>query len=153
MAETREQLSWNNICGELITAAGTGMSLYAPTMQAADFEQAMARVNAVAFSGGGRDKKADAKAFKALQEQARQLGRDTQYTATQAINTKEVLARAGFNSNEILASMPRLLSMAAAEGIDLANAADIAASTLRGFNISADQSNRIIGESVMGHKT
>ena len=39
--------------------------------------------------------------------------------------------------------MPGLLDMAAAEGMDLANAADIAASTLRGFNLEADQSGRV----------
>ena len=70
--------------GELMTAAGLGYSLYKPVSQAADFESAMARVNAVAFSGAGRDKEADAKSFKALEEQARQLGRDTQFTAVQA---------------------------------------------------------------------
>ena len=39
--------------------------------------------------------------------------------------------------------MPGLLAMAAAEGMDLANAADIASSTLRGFNLTADKSNRV----------
>lgn len=143
----RQQLSFSNIKGELMTAAGLGYSLYKPTMEAADFEQAMARVNAVAFSGGNNrtaeQKAANAEAFKALQEQARQLGRDTQYTAVQAAQTQENLARAGFSSNEIISAMPGLLSMAAAEGMDLANAADIAASTLRGFNLSADQTNRV----------
>ncbi|MBR2209026.1 MAG: phage tail tape measure protein [Synergistaceae bacterium] len=143
LAATRQQLSWSNITGELMTAAGLGYSLYKPVSQAADFEQAMARVNAVAFSGGGRDKEADAKAFKALQEQARQLGRDTQFTATQAAQSQENLARAGFKSNEIISAMPGLLNMAAAEGMDLAQAADITASTLRGFNLNADQSNRV----------
>ena len=143
LAQTRQNLSWSNIKGEFMTAAGLGYSLYKPVSEAANFEQAMARVNAVAFSGGGRDKTADAEAFKALQEQARQLGRDTQFTAVQAAQSQENLARAGFKSNEIISAMPGLLNMAAAEGMDLAQAADIAASTLRGFNLNADQSNRI----------
>ena len=147
LAETRQRLSWSNIKGELMTAAGLGYSLYKPVSQASDFESAMARVNAVAFSGGNNrtaeQKAANAEAFKALQEQARELGRTTQYTAVQAAQTQENLARAGFSSNEIISAMPGLLSMAAAEGMDLANAADIAASTLRGFNLSADQTNRV----------
>ena len=142
-AQTRQNLSWNNIKGELLTAAGLGYSLYKPVSQAADFEQAMARVNAVAFSGGGRDKVADAEAFKALQEQARQLGRDTQFTAVQAAQSQENLARAGFQTNEIISAMPGLLDMAAAEGMDLATAADITTSALRGFKLNADQSNRV----------
>ena len=141
--QTRQNLSWNNMKGELMTAAGLGYSLYKPVSQAADFESAMARVNAVAFSGAGRDKEADAKSFKALEEQARQLGRDTQFTAVQAAQSQENLARAGFKANEIISAMPGLLNMAAAEGMDLAQASDIAASTLRGFKLSADQMNRV----------
>ena len=143
---TKSKLSFNNIKGDLMTAAGLGYSLYKPTMIAADFEQAMARTKAVAFTGKNKtseQKAADDEAFAQLQAQARQLGRDTQYTATQAANSQEMLARAGFQSNEIIAAMPGLLSMAAAEGMDLANAADIAASTLRGFNMDADQAGRV----------
>lgn len=143
---TRQNLSFSNIKSDLITAAGAGYSLYKPVSQAADFQQAMARVQAVAFTGKNKSPEqqaADAEAFKQLQEQARQLGRDTQFTATQAAQSQENLARAGFKSQEIIAAMPGLLSMAAAEGMDLAQAADIAASTLRGFNLSADQSNRV----------
>ena len=141
--QTKQNLSWNNMKGELMTAAGLGYALYKPVSQAADFESAMARVNAVAFSGAGRDKEADAKSLQALSEQARQLGRDTQFTAVQAAQSQENLARAGFKADEIISAMPGLLNMAAAEGMDLATASDVAASTLRGFNMSADQANRV----------
>lgn len=143
---TREKLSWSNIKGDFIKSAGIGYSLYKPTMIAADFEQAMARTKAVAFTGKNKtpeQKAADDAAFKALQAQALQLGADTQFTAIQAAQSQEMLARAGFKSNEIIAAMPGLLDMAAAEGMDLATAADIAASTLRGFNLDADQSGRV----------
>ncbi|MBQ3655203.1 MAG: phage tail tape measure protein, partial [Synergistaceae bacterium] len=140
---TREQLSWSNVKGDLFKAAGIGLSLGAPVMQAAEFEHAAARLNAVAFSGGGRNKEEDAKAFKALQEQARQLGRDTQFTAVQAAQSQENLARAGFAANEIIAAMPGLLDMAAAEGMDLATAADIMASSLRGFGLEASDAARV----------
>ena len=143
---TKSKLSFSNIKGDLMTAAGLGYSLYKPTMIAADFEQAMARTKAVAFTGKNKSpeqKAADEAAFAQLEAQARQLGRDTQYTATQAANSQEMLARAGFKSDEIISAMPGLLSMAAAEGMDLATAADIAASTLRGFNMEADQSGRV----------
>ncbi|MBQ6773808.1 MAG: phage tail tape measure protein [Synergistaceae bacterium] len=146
LKETQSKLSWDNIKGELMTSAALGLSMAKPVQQAADFQQAMARVNAVAFTGKNKtpeQQAADQAAFEALQKQARQLGRDTQYTATQAAQSQENLARAGFKSQEIIAAMPGLLSMAAAEGMDLAQAADIAASTLRGFNLSADQSNRV----------
>ena len=143
LAVTREKLSWGNVKGDLMKAAGIGLSLGAPVMQAAEFEHAAARLNAVAFSGGGRNAEKDAKSFKALQEQARQLGRDTQFTAVQAAQSQENLARAGFKANEIIAAMPGLLDMAAAEGMDLATAADIMASSLRGFGLEAEDAGRV----------
>ncbi|MBQ7214795.1 MAG: phage tail tape measure protein [Synergistaceae bacterium] len=68
---------------------------------AADFEQAMARVGAVS-GGTGED-------FEKLSGQARDLGQDTQYSATQAANSQELLARAGFNTNEIISAIMFLL--------------------------------------------
>lgn len=102
---------------------------------AASFEQAMARVGAVSGATGDD--------FARLSAQARELGRETQFTASQAANAQENLARAGFATNEIISAMPGLLSMAAAEGMGLAEAADIAASTLRGFQLDADQAGRV----------
>ena len=102
---------------------------------AADFEQAMARVGAVSGATG--------EDFEKLSRQARDLGRDTQYSATQAANSQELLARAGFQTNEIISAMPHLLYMAGAEGMDLARAADIAAGTLRGFNLEASEMSRV----------
>lgn len=143
LQETRQKLSWDNVKGDLIKAAGIGLILGAPVMQAAEFEHAAARLNAVAFSGGGRNAVEDAKSFKKLQAQARQLGRDTQFTAVQAAQSQENLARAGFDANEIIAAMPGLLDMAAAEGMDLATAADIMASSLRGFGLEAKDAGRV----------
>ena len=140
---TRQKLLWGNIKGDLIKAAGIGMSSAAPVSEASEFEHAMARLNAVAFSGGGRNAEEDAKSFKLLQEQARQLGQDTQFTAVQAAQSQENLARAGFKANEIIAAMPGLLDMAAAEGMDLATAADIMASSLRGFGLEASDAARV----------
>lgn len=134
-AAAKEALSWNSIKGEVLSAAGLGLALAVPVKTAANFEQAMARVGAVSGATG--------EDFAKLTAQARQLGRDTQFTATQAAQSQENLARAGFKTDEVLSAMPGMLDMAAAESMDLSTAADIAASTLRGFNLSADQSGRV----------
>ena len=102
---------------------------------AANFEQAMARVKAVSGATG--------EDFKALSEQAEQLGRDTQFSASQAANAQELLARAGFKTGQIIASMPGLLDMAAADSLELADAASIVSGTLNGFGISADKVNEV----------
>ncbi|MBR1487100.1 MAG: phage tail tape measure protein, partial [Synergistaceae bacterium] len=139
----REKLSWNNIKGDFMQAAGALKVLQKPVQVSMDFEAAMARVNAVAFSGAGRNKEQDAKDFAMLQAQARNLGATTKFTAVDAASTQENLARAGFKANEIVAAMPGLLNMAAAEGMDLANAADIMAGALRGFNLDSAQTDRV----------
>jgi TP901 family phage tail tape measure protein len=137
--EGRQGLS--NMRGQILASAGIVMAMKAPLQQAAAFEQAMARVQAVTMNNTGT--KAGAENMRLLSEQARQLGRDTQFTAAQAANSQEMLARAGFNTTEIIGAMPGLLNMAAAEGMDLANAADISASVLRGFGLEASQSMRV----------
>lgn len=131
----RDRLSWNNMKGELMGSAGIALALGAPIKVAANFEQAMAKTGAVLNASSADMAK--------LSEQARVLGRDTQFTATQAAQSQEMLARAGFSTEQILSAMPGMLDMAAAEGMDLAQAADIASSVLRGFNFEADQSSRV----------
>jgi TP901 family phage tail tape measure protein len=121
--------------GDIMASAGWLLAMKQPIQTAASFEQAIAKVGAV--SGATSEDMAR------LTEQARILGRDTQFTATQTANSQEMLARAGFKTEEIIKTMPGLLNMAAAEGMDLATAADIAASTLRGFQLAADQSGRV----------
>ena len=102
---------------------------------AVDFEQAMARVGAVSGATG--------EDFERLTQQAKELGAKTQFSASQAAASQESLARAGFKTNEIIAAMPGLLNMAAAEGMDLANAADIAASAIAGFGMDASEAGRV----------
>ena len=142
-AKTREALSFDNIKGDLIKAAGVSMSLAAPTMSAADYEMANARLNAVAFSGAGRNKMQDEKDFIDLKEQSRQLARETQYNAVEVTKSQENFARAGFKTSEIISAMPGALSMATAEGMDLATGVDIMASAIRGFNLDASNSTRV----------
>lgn len=132
---TKKELSWSNIRGDFMASAGLAVAMGAPVKVAAGFEQGMARVAAV--SGASEEE------MKALTAQARQLGRDTQFKASEAAEGQELLARAGFSTNEILNTMPALLNMAAAEGMGLGQAAEIAGNVLRGFGLEADQSTRV----------
>lgn len=95
-----------------------------------DFEAQMSRVKAI--SGATEQE------FVKLKEQAIELGADTAFSSGEAAEGMENLAAAGFTTNEILEAMPGLLDLAAASGEDLANSSDIAASTLRGFGLVAE---------------
>lgn len=100
-----------------------------------DFEAQMSRVKAISGATGDE--------FQKLNEQALKLGADTAFSATEAAEGMENLASAGFNTQEIMKAMPGMLDLAASSGEDLANSADIAASTLRGFGLAADQAGHV----------
>lgn len=100
-----------------------------------DFDAQMSRVKAISGATGEE--------FKQLHDQALQLGKDTAFSAKQAAEGMENLAAAGFNTQETMAAMPGLLDLAAASGESLATSSDIAASTLRGFGLEANQAGHV----------
>ena len=103
--------------------------------QTVDFDTALRGVQAVTGATG--------EAFEMVADQARDLGATTQFTATQAAEAQTFLGRAGFETNEILAATPGLLSLAAAGQLDLARAADIASNVVQGFNLEASETGRV----------
>lgn len=100
-----------------------------------DFEAQMSRVSAIAGAYG--------KDLEKLRDQAIQLGAETSFSATEAAQAMENLASAGFGTQEIMAAMPGMLDLAASSGEDLASSADIAASTLRGFQLEASEAGHV----------
>lgn len=118
-----------NLTLPLTAAAGFAVKL------GMDFEQGMAQVAAV--SG------ATAQEMEAMEAQARELGSTTKYSALQAAEGMEFLARAGFSANEVMAAMPGLLDLAAASGTELGVAADIASNILSGFGMEAGEAGRV----------
>lgn len=102
------------------------------------FEAQMSAVAAVAFTEN-LDTSVGQQQFELLRQQAIKLGAEMIFTAEEVGQAQELMARAGFNVNEILLSTPGLLNAAAAEGMSLADTADIAASALRGFGLNADE--------------
>lgn len=120
-----------------ITAAGGALTALAGVSikTGMSFEQQMSRVNAI--SG------ATAEEFAALEKQAIDLGASTAFSATEAAEGMENLASAGFSTTEIMEAMPGMLDLAASSGADLAQSADIAASTLRGFGLEAADAGHV----------
>lgn len=102
---------------------------------AGNFEQAMNAVRSVSGATG--------KDFDDLRNKAKQLGADTEFSATQAANAMEELAKAGFNTAQNLATVPSVLSLASAGSIELANSAGILADIMGGMAIAAEDSSRV----------
>lgn len=101
----------------------------------ASFESSMLRVKAISGATGEE--------FESLTDLAKELGSTTAFTAREAAQAMGFLAQAGFEVREVHQALPKVLSLAAAGQMDLAEAADITASVLRGFGLEANQSGRV----------
>lgn len=73
--------------------------------------------------------------FARLKETAQGLGATTRFTAAEAAQGMAFLARAGFEVNEVLSAIPATLDLAAAAGLELGNAADIASNLMTSFGL------------------
>lgn len=131
--------------GAKMTSMGQNMSLKvtapiaaigaASIYTAAQFDDSMRQVQATSGATG--------KEFDALREQARQLGADTAFSASEAAEGMNYLAASGFDANQIMAAMPGMLSLASAGGIELGEAASIASNILNGFGLEAEEAGRV----------
>lgn len=131
----------NKMAGTGTTAMATGgAALYAGKKFMApgyEFETGMSKVQALTRL----DK--DSKEYKALREQARQLGATTAFTANEVTQGQSFYAMAGFKPEQIQNAMKGTLSMSLAGDIDLATTADIGSNILTGFKLNSDEMNRV----------
>ena len=117
-----------------------GAAVTAPLKQAVDdaaeFEYAMSKVQAVTG--------ADAQTMQKLAEQARALGRATEFNAKQAAEAQYYLGLAGWKQEAILAATPNLLRLAIAGGTDLARTADIISDDMTAMGIAVDAEGKSV---------
>lgn len=99
------------------------------------FEKQMSEVGAAANATGVQ--------FKELEKKARQLGATTSFSATQAAQGMTELAKAGLNTSQVLVGTEAVLNLAKAGSLGLAEAATIAADTMAGFGLEAEDLSKI----------
>jgi len=109
--------------------AGTGIKTFA------NFEQSMAKVKAVSGATGSE--------FKALEQNAKDLGSTTRFTASQVADLQLQYAKLGFSSEEINQVTKATLNLAQATDSDLAQAAEVAGSTIRAFGMDATETGKL----------
>lgn len=102
---------------------------------ASTFQRSLNTIRAVTNATG--------KDFEMLKKQAIDLGASTRFTATEVADAMVNLGKAGLSVNEIYASMPGVLALAAATGGGLAEVARISSKALRGFGIAAKDSEKL----------
>lgn len=116
------------------TVAATGLAAASAVVGAA-FEQRMRQVGVIAG--------ANAEQMASLTEEARRLGSTTAFSASDAADAMQVLASAGFKTEEIIAATGQAMVLAGAGGTGLASSATIVASTLAQFSLDATMAGRV----------
>jgi TP901 family phage tail tape measure protein len=74
-------------------------------------------------------------AFLRTKDAAREMGAETEFTATQAAQALDFFALAGFNSEQAIASLPGTIDLATAANADLARSTDIVSDSLGAFGL------------------
>jgi len=101
-----------------------------------DYEQAQA--NLASVLGVTIDK------TEKLSKQQQELGSTTTFTAAQVAELQTELAKLGFTESQIIDMTESTLALAEATGTDLAEAATVAGSTLRGFGLEASDTDKLV---------
>ena len=102
----------------------------------ADFDDSMRQVTAtmgmssedIAQSGGD---------FEKLSQAAKDAGSSTRFSASEAAEALNYLALAGYDANKSIETMPKVLNLAAAGGLDLAYASDLVTDSMSALGLSS----------------
>lgn len=131
--------------GKGITSAGTTLTKYvtvpllgvgaAGLKVATDFEKGMSEVKAISGATG--------KDFDALKDKAIELGASTAFSAGEVAEAMTEMAKAGWDSQQIIDGMSGVLDAAAASGEGLATVSTIVADTITGFGMAAADSTKV----------
>lgn len=102
------------------------------------FEQAMNTVRARTGAVGEE--------FESLTQRAKDLGRTTVFSATQAAEGMTFLAQAGLDTTQVLEAIGPALSLAAAGNLSLAESADIATNVVAQMGLRVDQLTTVVDQ-------
>lgn len=134
----------NNLSGtgKSLTSAGSTLtkSVTAPVVglgtavvkTSADFESAMSKVSAISGATGSD--------LDALNQKAQEMGAKTKFSATESAEAFTYMAMAGWKTEDMLQGIEGIMSLAAADGLDLATTSDIVTDALTAFGLSASDS-------------
>lgn len=139
VAGKKAQILGKNISQLALRFAGAAVSIrsfISAVKTIATFEKANSNLAAILGTTLGK--------IKQLTDSAIELGRKTEYTATQVTELQTELAKLGFSEPQILSMQESVLKFAAAVGTDLASAAARAGATMRGFDLSVEDTNELL---------
>jgi len=121
------------------SVAGLGFAMKNVIETGAEFDRTLTA--ATAKFPGNIERTSDA--FKALKAQALETGSATEFTATQAAQGLNFLALAGFDAQQSIAALPKVVDLATASQLELGEASDIATDTLGAFNLMTKDTTKL----------
>ena len=101
----------------------------------ADFDSSMSKVAALSNATEAE--------FEALRQKARDMGATTKYSAGEAADALSYMALAGWDTNQMIDGLDGVLNLAAASGMELAEASDLVTDYLSAFGLQASDSSRM----------
>ena len=110
-----------------IVAGGT-----AAVTVGSSFEAAMSKVSAISGATG--------EDLEALTDKAKEMGATTKFSASESAEALQYMAMAGWNTESMLDGISGIMSLAAADGLDLATTSDIVTDALTAFGLKASDS-------------
>lgn len=140
--------STNNLAGfikKVGIAAAVGKIGKASIDMGMTFEASMSQVAATMGMTkeeieGGSD------SFKLLEKAAKEAGATTQFSATESAEALNYLALAGYDAEGAVKMLPKVLNLAAAGGMDLANASDMVTDSMSALGIETKDADKFIDQ-------
>lgn len=124
-----------NTFSKYITAPLTGLGALA-IKEFAGFESSMAKVKAIT--------QATSDEMAILTAKARDLGKNTQFSATEVADAMTYMGMAGWNTTQIMDGLEGVLDLAVASETDLAKVSDIVTDSLTGFGMEAKDTQAFV---------
>lgn len=131
--------------GDKISKVGSNMTKYvtapltavgvAAVKTASDFDSSMSKVRALSGATG--------EDYDRLREKAREMGATTKYSATESADALSYMALAGWDTKQMVDGLDGVMNLAAASGMDLAEASDIVTDYLSAFGLEAKDATKM----------
>lgn len=81
-----------------------------------------------------------------LREYAKEIGKNTAYSATQAAEALNYMALAGYDTEKSMRMLPQVMNLASAGAMDLANASDMITDTQTALGMSIERTGQMVNE-------
>lgn len=125
--------------------AAVGGLMAAATAVGSNFEASMSQV--AATMGMSADEiAAGSESYTLLENAAKQAGATTKYSASEAAQALNYLALAGYDAQKSAETLPKVLNLAAAGGMDLAYASDLVTDSMAALGLETSQLDNYIDE-------